>query len=319
MIRARRSFFPPVLPTRFGRLAVGGRHELHFEECGNPLGKPVVVLHGGPGGGTSPLLRRLHDPRVYRIVLFDQRGCGRSTPYGELEDNTTAHLISDIEALRVHLGIDRWQVFGGSWGSTLALAYAQAHPDRVTELVLRSIFTLRRSEIRWFYHFGASELFPDAFEAFQARIPEDERDDLIAAYYRRLTDPDENVQTEAARTWSQWENRTMSMVHPSDRETNGPIGPNARAFARIECHYFYHGGFLGSENELLDRAGEIRHIPTAIVHGRYDVVTPLRNAWDLAAALPNAELSIVPDAGHAISEPGIADRLIAATEAFKSR
>lgn len=312
----RKSFFPSLMPYRTGTLDVGDGHVLYFEEAGNPLGKPVVALHGGPGSGSSPLLRRLHDPKAYRIILFDQRGAGRSAPKGHLEHNTTAHLIADIEALRVHLGVDRWQVFGGSWGSTLAIAYAEAHPERVTEIVMRSIFTLRRSEIHWFYQHGASELFPDAFEAFVSQIPHDERDDVVAAYYRRLTDPDPGVQQKAARAWCQWESRTMSMAN-----AGAPTGhnPNAVPFSRIECHYFYHGGFLESETQLLDNAHLIRHIPTVIVHGRFDVVTPLKNAWTLAAVLPNAELAIIPDAGHAVSEPGITARLVEATEAFKDR
>ncbi len=319
MVSARHVAFDGLLPFSSDSLPVDECHTLYFEQCGNPHGKPVVVLHGGPGSGINPMLRRLHDPKAYRIILFDQRGCGRSTPYGSLEKNTTWHLVADIEALRVHLGIARWQVFGGSWGSTLALAYAEAHPDRVTELVLRSIFTLRKSEIGWFYHFGASEIFPDAFEALVAPIPEDERHDLIAAYYRRLTDPDEAVQRTAARTWAQWEGRTLSLIENPARAESYGTDKNARAFARIECHYFLHGGFLRTETQLLDDADRIRHIPTTIVHGRYDVVTPLRNAWDLAGALPNATLDIIPDAGHAVSEPGIVDRLVRATERFKKR
>jgi proline iminopeptidase len=310
------SLYPETVPHLVGRLKVSGPHELYFEECGSPTGEPVVLLHGGPGGGSTPIMRRYHDPSRYRIVLFDQRGCGRSTPYASLEENTTWHLVEDIERLREHLGIERWQVFGGSWGATLALAYAEAHPERVTGLVLRGVFTLRRCELEWFYQDGCSWLFPEAFEQFASAIPEAERGDMMAAFYRRLTDADESVQLEAARAWSAWEGKTLSLMPDAERVRRFSEDAYALAFARIECHYFVNGGFFASDDQLIANAHRLNSIPGVIVQGRYDVVTPAKIAYDLARAWPKAELRIVADAGHAMTEPGIVHELIAATQNF---
>ena len=313
---SRLSLYPEIVPYRTGRLKVSGIHELYFEECGSPSGKPVVMLHGGPGGGISPIMRRYHDPRLYRIILFDQRGCGRSIPHASLEDNTTWDLVADIERLRGHLGIERWQVFGGSWGSTLALAYAQTHPGRVAELILRGIFTLRRAELEWFYQEGCSWLFPDAFADYVKVIPEAERADMIAAYYRRLTSADPKTQTEAARAWSAWEGRTLSLLPDFDRVRRFSEDHYALAFARIESHYFINAGFFETDGQLIRNAARLKTIPGIIVHGRYDVVTPVKNAFDLAEAWPKADLRVVPDSGHAMTEPGIVHELIAATRIF---
>ena len=313
----RRVLYPEIEPYRTGRLQVSSLHNIYFELVGNPQGKPAVVLHGGPGAGIEPVQRRYFDPEHYNIVLFDQRGCGKSTPHASLKDNTTWHLVSDMEALRKHLGIGDWLVFGGSWGSTLALAYSQAHPRSVTELILRGVFTLRRMELMWFYQNGASYIFPDEWEKFLEPIPESERDDLIAAYYDRLTDERENVRMQAARAWSIWEGATLSLL--PDRDRVGRFGTDrfAEAFARIECHYFMNGGFFETDGQLLERAHSISRIPTVIVHGRYDVCTPLRNAWDLHLALPEADFRVVPDAGHAATEPGIVHELVTATDRFR--
>ncbi|MBL9039306.1 MAG: prolyl aminopeptidase [Archangium sp.] len=315
----RRTYFPPIEPYRTGRLAVGDGHELYFEESGNPAGKPVVFLHGGPGAGTDAKQRQFFDPAVYRIVLFDQRGCGKSTPFASLEHNTTWHLVADIEKLRAHLNVERWQVFGGSWGSTLALAYAETHPQRVTELVLRGIFLLRKWEIDWFYQDGASHLFPDAWEAYLAPIPVEERGDLVRAYFKRLTSTDVAVRTEAARAWSQWEGRTSYLLPNAAYVSKTGEDTFATAFARIECHYFMHGGWLEDSKSLLGNVGAIRHIPGVIVQGRYDVVCPATSAWALHRAWPEAELRFVEDAGHAAHEPGIVHELVSATDLFKTR
>jgi proline iminopeptidase len=314
----RLTLYPEVFAYRTGKLKVSGLHELYFEECGTPSGKPVVVLHGGPGGGSNAIMRRYHDPSRYRIVLFDQRGCGRSTPHASLEENTTWHLVDDIERLREHLGIERWQVFGGSWGSTLALAYAETYLERVTELVLRGIFTLRRRELEWFYQEGCSWIFPDAFEDFARRIPQAERGDMIAAFYRRLTCPDPALKLEAARAWSAWEGQTLSLLHDAERVRRFSEDAYALAFARIECHYFINGGFFTSDDQLIAGAHRLKPIPGVIVHGRYDVVTPVKIAHDLACAWPEATLRIVPDAGHAMTEPGTVHELVAATRDFAS-
>ncbi len=312
--------YPPIEPYETGMLLVGDGNRVYWEQSGNPDGKPVVFLHGGPGGGTSPWHRRFFDPERYRIVLFDQRGCGRSTPHAsdadaDLTHNTTWHLVADIELLRRNLGIDAWQVFGGSWGSTLALAYAQAHPAHVTELVLRGVFTLRRAELEWFYEGGASAIFPDRWEDYLAVIPVLERAHLIEAYHRRLFDPDPAVHRPAAVAWTTWEAATVNLrPDPATIEAMAEPG-HATAFARIENHYFIHGGWL-REGQLIEDAGRIRHIPGVIVQGRYDVCTPIMTAWDLHRAWPEADLVVVPDAGHSASEPGIAAALRAATDRF---
>ncbi|MFT4078037.1 prolyl aminopeptidase [Rhodomicrobium sp.] len=312
----RLPLFPDISPYRTGWLKVSDRHDIYFEECGNPAGKPAVWVHGGPGGGCNATMRRYHDPSKYRIVLFDQRGCGRSTPHASLDENTTWDLVADMERLREHLGIDRWQLCGGSWGSTLSLAYAETHPERVSELVLRGIFLLRRAELDWFYQEGTSWLFPDAFEAYQAPIPPAERGDMIAAYHRRLTSADAAERLAAACAWSIWEGTTLSLFADPARVNQFGSEFYALAFARIECHYFMNRGFFRSDNQLLEDAGRIAHLPGTIIHGRYDVVTPLKNAWDLARAWPKAQLRIVPDSGHAASEPGIVHEIVSATNAY---
>jgi proline iminopeptidase len=313
----RRTLYPPIEPHRTGRLPVGDGHELYWEESGNPAGKPAVFLHGGPGGGTEERHRRFFDPAAYRIVVFDQRGCGRSTPLASLEANTTWHLVADLERLREHLGIDRWLVFGGSWGSTLALAYAQTHPGRVTELVLRGIFLVRRWEIDWFYQDGCSHLFPDAWEGFLAPIPVEERGDLVRAYHRRLTDPDPAVRLPAAKAWSQWEARTSYLQANQSAVAHFDDDDAANVFARIECHYFVHDCWLAGERALLNHVGRLRGIPCVIVQGRYDVVCPMESAWALHRAWPEAELRIAPDAGHSAFEPGNTHELILATDRFR--
>ncbi len=309
--------YPAIEPYHLGRLGVDARHDLYFEESGNPAGKPVVFLHGGPGGGTDPKHRRFFDPRHYRIILFDQRGCGQSEPFASLEDNTTWHLVDDIERLREHLGIDRWQVFGGSWGSTLGVAYAEAYPERVTELVLRGIFMFTEREAQWFYGRGTRMLFPDAWDAFVSVIPEAERGDLISAYYDRLTSDNPRTRAEAARAWSMWETRVASLVADEASLSHCDDLDFTLAFARIECHYFVNKGFLAHEQQLLEDTVKIQHIPTTIVHGRYDVICPLENAWDLHRKLPRSELIIVPDGGHSAFEPGVASALREATDRFR--
>lgn len=311
-----RTLYPSVAPFMTGQLQVSERHHIYYEQCGNPAGKPVVILHGGPGAGCGAKMRCFHDPAKYRIVLFDQRGAGRSTPHADLVDNTTWHLVADIEQLRAHLGIDRWQVFGGSWGSTLALAYAETHPDAVTELVLRGIFMLRRWELEWFYQEGASRVFPDAWQNYLAAIPVVERHDLISAYHRRLTHEDPAVRLAAARAWSVWEAATSFLYQDPAFMQSHEEDAFALAFARIECHYFVNGGFFAVEDQLLRDVSKIRDIPATIVHGRYDVVCPVANAWDLHRAWPEADLRIIADAGHSGFEAGITDALINATDRY---
>ena len=316
-----RTLYPPIEPDRFGRLPVGDGQQIFWEVSGNPAGKPVVFLHGGPGGGCSPDHRRFFDPERYRIVLFDQRGCGRSLPHAgdpgaDLSTNTTWHLVDDIERLREHLGFDRWQVFGGSWGSTLALAYAQRYPERVTEIVLRGIFTLRESEVRWLYQDGASQIFPEAWDDYLAAIPVAEHDDLVAAYHQRLFDPDPAVHVPAGVEWTAWEHATV-WLRP-DPEAIAAAREDtvaAVAFARIENHFFSNRGWL-EEGQLLREAGKLRGIPAVIVQGRYDVCTPPRTAWELSKAWPEASFEVIADAGHASSEPGIVDALVRATDRF---
>ncbi|MGC4960011.1 prolyl aminopeptidase [Gordonia sp. DT218] len=320
-----RDFYPSIEPYDQGHLDVGDGQQIYWETSGNADGKPVVFVHGGPGGGTAPDQRRFFDPARYRIVLFDQRGCGRSRPHiadgAELSTNTTGHLIADMELLRTHLGIDRWQVFGGSWGSTLGLAYAQAHPERVTELVLRGIFLLRRSEIDWYYNGGAAHIYPDLWESYLAPIPDGERDgDLVAAYHRLLTSPDRSVAQAAASAWTGWEQATSHLLpRPPGDDRDGADKPRFDlAFATIENHYFVNHGFL-EDGQLLARIDRLADIPGVIVQGRYDVVCPTRSAWDLHRAWPSAELHIVDDAGHASFEPGIKHHLITATDGFADR
>ncbi len=311
-----RQLYPEIAEYDSGVLRVSDRHQLYYEQCGNPDGKPVVILHGGPGGGCNAKMRRFHDPQRYRIVLFDQRGAGRSTPHADLVDNTTWDLVADIEKLRTHLRIDRWQVFGGSWGSTLALAYAQSHPERVIDLVLRGIFMLRRWELEWFYQEGASRLFPDAWHSYLEAIPPVERGDLISAYHRRLNSTDPDVQLAAARAWSVWEAST-SLLHPDPGFISSHEDAKfALAFARIESHYFVNGGFMAVEDQLLRDAGRLADIPGTIVHGRYDVVCPVQSAFDLHAAWPRADLRVIPDAGHSAFEPGNASALLDATDRY---
>jgi proline iminopeptidase len=316
-----RTLYPEIQPFRFGHLDVGDGQQVYWELSGNPDGKPVVFLHGGPGGGTDPAYRQFFDPAAYRIVLFDQRGCGRSTPHvadgADLSVNTTDRLLADIEMLRDHLDVERWQVFGGSWGSTLALAYAQKHPHRVTELVLRGIFLLRRSEIDWYYNGGAAHLFPELWEQFLAPVPEQERDgDLVEAYHRLLHANDVEIATRAAIAWSAWEGATSSLLPKPERIAESSEPRFALAFARIENHYFHHRGFL-DEGQLLRDAARLEGIPGVIVQGRYDVVCPATSAWALHRAWPGSQLDIVGDAGHSALEPGIVDRLVRATDRFR--
>ncbi len=306
--------YPPTDPYATGFLEADG-HRIYWEKCGNPHGTPAVFLHGGPGGGCSAEHRRLFDPARYNVLLFDQRGCGRSTPHASLEHNTTWHLVADIERLRDIIGAERWLVFGGSWGSTLALAYAQTHTERVSALILRGIFTLRRAELLWFYQEGASWLFPDLWEGFVAPIPPAERGDLMAAYRKRLVDSDRAVRLEAARAWSVWEHNTITLLHNPDYAAQGAEDEYALAFARIENHYFVHEGFF-EEGQLIRDAAKLRSVPGVIVQGRYDVCTPARTAWDLHRGWPEAEFYMVPDAGHAWSEPGIREKLLAALDRF---
>ncbi len=317
---ARRRLYPPIKPYHSGFLKVSDLHEVYFEECGNRQGKPAVFLHGGPGGGLDPKMRRFFDPARYRIVLLDQRGCGKSRPHAALTDNTTWHLVSDIERLREHLGIERWLVFGGSWGSTLALAYAETHPERVTELVLRGVFLLRRWELEWFYQNpgGAGALYPDLWEHYVEPIPESERGEMMRAYYARLTSKDAAIRRGAAKAWSMWEGGTSYLRTSADYVSKFEKSRYAEAFARIECHYFVNGGFFSSDDQLLANVHRIRQIPSVIVQGRYDVVCPMKSAWDLHRAWPEADLRIVADAGHSAFEKGNLHELILATDRFAS-
>ncbi|HRX39790.1 MAG TPA: prolyl aminopeptidase [Parvularculaceae bacterium] len=312
----RLSLYPPIEPFSTGSLKVSDLHQIYYEVSGNPNGVPAVVCHGGPGGGSTPSMRRYFDPTKYKIIVFDQRGCGKSTPHAELRENTTWDLVGDIEKLREHLNIDRWLVFGGSWGSTLSLAYAEAHPERVLALVLRGIFTIRREEIDWFYQEGASWIFPDAWEDYVKPIPEAERGDFVSAYYKRLTSDDKAAQLAAAKAWSVWEGTTVSLLPSPERVESFGGDAFAIAFARIECHYFINCGFFERDDQLIANVGKIRDIPAVIVQGRYDVCTPMKTAWELHKAWPEAEFVVVQDAGHAASEPGIIHHLVEATNKF---
>ena len=307
-----RTLFPPIEPYQTRSISVSEGHRLHVEECGRSDGLPVVFLHGGPGAGCERYHRRFFDPDVYRIVLFDQRGSGRSTPHAELEGNTTQQLVADIEIVRTTLGIDRWVVFGGSWGSTLGLVYAETHPQRVLALVLRGIFLCRPRDIHWFYQDGASFLMPDHWQDYRDVIPESERGDMVSAYYRRLTGPDEVACMAAARAWSQWEGRASTLL-PKTQVVDHFVDPHtALSLARIECHYFMNDSFLEAD-QILNNIQRLRNIPGYIVHGRYDVVCPVEQAWALHQAWPGSHLHIIQDAGHSATEPGIVDALVAAT------
>jgi proline iminopeptidase len=310
------ALYPPIEPYDQGMLPVSDLHSLYYEQVGNPLGKPAVFLHGGPGGGCLASYRQYFDPSQWRLILFDQRGCGRSQPFAELQENTTWDLVADIERLRLHLGIDAWVVFGGSWGSTLALAYSQTHPQSCLGLILRGIFLLRQQEIRWFYQEGTSNLFPDAWSSYLEPIPSEERQDLVAAYYKRLTSSDPDVRRTAARAWSVWEAATSKLLVDPGLMISFAQEQFADAFARIECHYFINKGFFARDDQLLAHVERIRQIPAVIVQGRYDVVCPMRSAWDLHQVWPEAELIVIPDAGHSMSEPGITTALVAATDRF---
>lgn len=308
--------YPSIEPYKHGYLDSGDGHQIYWELCGNPQGKPVVFLHGGPGAGCSPHHRQLFNPELYNILLFDQRGCGRSKPTASLENNTTQHLIADMERLRKEiLDTDKWLVFGGSWGSTLALAYAQTHPQQVTGLILRGIFTLRKKEINWFYQEGASFVFPDKWENYLAPIPEDERDDLVSAYHRRLTGEDEEEMLRCAYAWANWEGATISLLETDNKALSFSDKNAVLSFARIENHYFVNAGFM-EEGQLIHNADRLANIPTVIIQGRYDMCTPSQTAWDLHKVMPHAELHLIPDAGHAFNEPGILSALLAATDKF---
>lgn len=309
--------YPETEPFNTGMLPVSDLHTLYYEEVGQPDGAPILYLHGGPGAGSGPKARQYFDPSFYRAVLYDQRGCGKSTPHAELRENTTWDLVEDIEKLRVHLGIDKWVVFGGSWGSTLAVAYAVTHPEHVLGLILRGIFLGRPFEVDWFYNGGTGLYYPEAYEKFLAVIPEDERDDMVTSYYKRLTSEDPAVRLEAAKAWSVWEGSVSQLIPDTENLDEFEDPEFALAVARIECHYFTNHLFLEDENELLTKSYDLESIPATIVQGRYDMLCPPVSAWQLKEAMPHAELYMVPDAGHATREPGILHRLLEATEKYK--
>ena len=308
--------YPEIEPYNEFKLNVSDIHTIHVEESGNPNGKPVIFLHGGPGGGIEPVYRQYFDPEQWRIIIFDQRGCGQSTPHAELLENTTWDLVADIEKIRGHLDIDKWMVLGGSWGSTLSLTYAISYPEQCEGLMLRGIFMLRKKEIDWFYQEGTSNIYPDDWELFLKPIPENEQGDLVAAYYKRLTSSDEAIRIEAAKAWSIWEASTSQLFQSKNSLHHFEDVKVAEAFARIECHYFINGGFFESENWILENVDKIRHLPTVIVQGRYDVVCPMVSAWDLHKAFPEADFEIVQDAGHSMTEEGIAAKLVEYTDRF---
>jgi len=311
-----RTKYPPIECFRSGFLEVGSGHRIYWEESGNPNGIPIVFLHGGPGSGTEPGHRCFFNPQIYRIVLLDQRGCGKSQPHSSLKDNTTWHLVADIEKLRAHLKIEKWVVFGGSWGSTLSLAYAETHPDRVLALILRGIFLGRKKELHWFYQFGAHHIFPDEWEKYLDPIPPSERADLISAYYRALTSSDLATRRRAAQAWAGWEGATLKLFFDPNQFLQFTQDDHADAIARIECHYFINHCFFDTDNWLIENVSKIRHIPAIIIQGRYDIICPMESAWELHKAWPEAEFEIVKDAGHAASEPSITDALIRAADYF---
>ncbi len=313
-----RGFYPEIEPFETGMLDVGDGHQIYWERFGTKGAKPAVFLHGGPGGATSPSHRRLFDPALYDVILFDQRGCGKSTPHASIEANTTWHLVADIERLRQMIGAEQWLVFGGSWGSTLALAYAETHPERVSELVLRGIYTLTKAELDWYYQFGVSEMFPDKWERFCAPIPENERHEMMAAYRRRLTGTDREEQLRCAVAWSSWEGETITLLPNPDYSDHFYDPEFALAFARIENHFFVHAGWL-EEGQLLRDAYKLKDIPGVIIHGRYDMPCPAKYAWALHKAWPKADFHLIEGAGHAYLEPGILDQLIRATDRFAGK
>ena len=310
--------FPNIEPFNAFDLAVSDLHTIYVEESGNKNGKPVVFLHGGPGGGVDPKYRRYFDPEKWRIIMFDQRGCGKSTPFAELEENTTWDLVSDIEKIRNHLSIDQWVVFGGSWGSTLSLAYSQTHPDSCKGLILRGIFLVRKKELDWFYQEGANNIFPDRWESFLEPIPVEKRDNLMQAYYEILTGEDHSKKIEAAKAWSTWEGSTVRLLQDENFISDFSDDKFAEAFARIECHYFMNNCWFDSDNHLIENMHKIRHIPGVIIHGRYDIICPVIQAWDLHKAWPEADLHIIPDAGHSIFEDGIKNKILEYTDRFSN-
>ena len=310
--------FPNIEPFNTFYLPVSDLHTIYIEESGNKNGKPVIFLHGGPGGGVDPKYKRYFNPDKWRIIMFDQRGCGKSTPFAELKENTTWDLVDDIEKIRKHLSIDRWVVYGGSWGSTLSLAYSQTYPDSCKALILRGIFLVRKKEIHWFYQEGASKIFPDDWQSFIAPIPIEKRDNLLEAYYNLLIGKDSSKKIEAAKAWSTWEGSTVRLIQDKDFIGDFSDEKFAEAFARIESHYFMNNAWFNSDNHLIENVDKIRHIPAVIIHGRYDVICPVENAWELHQAWPESELHIIPDAGHSIFEEGIKDKILEYTEKFSS-
>ena len=310
--------FPNIEPFNTFHLSVSDLHTIYVEESGNKNGKPVIFLHGGPGGGVDPKYRRYFNPDKWHIIMFDQRGCGKSTPFAELKENTTWDLVDDIEKIRNHLSIDRWVIYGGSWGSTLSLAYSQTYPDSCKALILRGIFLVRKKEIHWFYQEGASKIFPDNWQSFVAPIPIEKRNNLLEAYYNLLIGEDSSKKIEAAKAWSTWEGSTVRLIQDKDFIGDFSDEKFAEAFARIECHYFMNNAWFDSDNHLIENVDKIRHIPAVIVHGRYDVICPVENAWELHQAWPESELHIIPDAGHSIFEDGIKDKILEYTEKLSS-
>ena len=310
--------FPNIEPFNTFHLPVSDLHTIYVEESGNKNGKPVIFLHGGPGGGVDPKYRRYFNPDKWRIIMFDQRGCGKSTPFAELKENTTWDLVDDIEKIRNHLSIDNWVVFGGSWGSTLSLAYSQTYPNSCKGLILRGIFLVRKKEIDWFYQEGANNIYPDRWESFLAPIPVEKRDNLMQAYYEILTGDDHSKKIEAAKAWSTWEGSTVRLMQDENFISDFSDEKFAEAFARIECHYFMNNCWFNSNNHLIENVDKIRHIPGVIIHGRYDIICPVVQAWDLHQAWPEADLHIIPDAGHSIFEEGIKDKILEYTEKFSS-